>query len=204
MPASLPRTRKHPSESANHTDDACFDQETRDSHHHRHSPSLCVQKERGKLTSLIYVKEHKNSYIPYVQQLAMRAIDTVHKNRLKSIAISIIRLRASEGEPVELPNPPTLLLGLYLVPSQFLLLPDSRRACSIPLGTTCCRCGMCRSRRRLQTRACGGVRAAAPRSLSISKGIFHDRCFAFVRNATCLYVPDFGTCIEGVRVRVRA
>ena len=79
MPASLPRTRKHPSESANHTDDACFDQETRDSHHHRHSPSLCVQKERGQLTSLIYVKEHKNSYIPYVQQLAMRAIDTIHK-----------------------------------------------------------------------------------------------------------------------------
>lgn len=125
-------------------------------------------------------------------------IRTIAKREASSIFIGIIGLWPTVRKPVKLSQPPSFLLGLHLVASQFLL-PNHWHAVFPVLCTAAC--GSCarRSSRRLQPGTDGCVPAAA---FLVAECFLDHGLLALVRDPTTFDVPDFGTykawsCSEG-------
>lgn len=107
----------------------------------------------------------------------------------RSVAVRILRLRTAEREPVELPDPPTLLLRLLLVARDLLLFPDGRRASPTGLVFRATSRGRRGDGRSGGHRLGGRVRAAALGRLDVER-VLDDGSLALVGHPASVDVPD--------------
>ena len=116
---------------------------------------------------------------------------------LNLITVGILRLWTTKREPVQLPDPPALLLRLDLVARELLLLLLRRCRCApcLVFRTAAGGRAMDRRSRSLQARTRGCISAAATSRLRVCKRIFDDSCFALLRDTAGLNVPDLGACL---------